>query len=170
MVKLKYYKSLLALIVFSAGATYAAAGMEPHFGSEGSIRNIYVDAFYGAEYEIKLAMDYFTDYSMAEALIYAAKYGREVYVIVEGDRKNPLKGIAISDHLRDAGVEVALNRTEFALFDRFAIIDESIVIIGGYPFVEEAGSSPMNDVIVINDPDIAAMYADHFDYIWNLAK
>ena len=43
-------------------------------------------------------------------------------------------------------------------------------IVGGYPFVEDAGTSPMNDLVVIDDPDVAAAYADHFDYIWNLTK
>jgi phosphatidylserine/phosphatidylglycerophosphate/cardiolipin synthase-like enzyme len=107
---------------------------------------------------------------MAQALIYAAKYGREVYVVVDGDRKNLLRGAAISDHLRDGGVEVILDRSNFQLFDRFVIIDETTVIVGGYPFVEDAGFSPMSDVVIINDPDIATAYAEHFDYIWNLTK
>jgi cardiolipin hydrolase len=152
------------------GALANAADVETQFGSEGSVRNVYVNAINGAEYEIKVAMDYFTDYTLAQALINAAKYGREVYVIVDGDRENLLKGAAIGNYLRDGGIGVAVNRSDFRLFDRFMIIDGKKVIVGSYPFVEDAGDSPMNDVIVISDVAIAAAYAEHFDYIWNLTK
>lgn len=161
---------LLVTVLMTTAAPLMGAEVETHFGSEGSVRDVYVNAIYGAEYEIKVAMDRFTDYALAAALINAAKYGREVYVIVDGDRKNLLKGAAISDHLRDGGVEVMLDRSDFRLFDRFAIIDDTTVIVGGYPFVEDAGTSPMNDLVVIDDPDVAAAYADHFDYLWNLTK
>ena len=144
--------------------------IETQFGSEGSVRNVYVDAINGAEYEIKVAMDYFTDYTLAQALINAAKYGREVYVIIDGDRENLLKGAAIGNYLRDGGVEVTVNRSDFQLFDRFIIIDEKKVIVGSYPFVEDASASPMNDAVVIYDAVIVAEYAEHFNYIWNLTK
>jgi phosphatidylserine/phosphatidylglycerophosphate/cardiolipin synthase-like enzyme len=161
---------LLVTALTTTAVPLMAAEVVTYLGSEGSVRDFYVNAIYDAEYEIKVAMDRFTDYALAEALIHAAKYGREVYVIVDGDRENVLKGAAISDYLSDGGVEVMLNKTEFRLFDRFAIIDETMVIVGGYPFVEDAGDSPMNDLVAIEDPDVAAVYADHFDYLWNLTK
>jgi cardiolipin hydrolase len=157
-------------MIYLFGTLANAVDIETQFGSEGSVRNVYIDAINDAEYEIKVAMDYFTDYKLAQALINAAKYGREVYVIVDGDRENLLKGAAIGNYLRDGGVEVAVNRSDFRLFDRFIIIDGKKVIIGSYPFVEDAGDSPMNDAAVISDTVIAAAYAEHFDYIWNLTK
>ncbi|UCE28022.1 MAG: hypothetical protein JSW52_04515 [Candidatus Coatesbacteria bacterium] len=160
---------LLATIITTA-APLAGAEIETHFGSEGSVRDYYVNAIYGAEYEVKVAMDRFTDYTLVEALIYAAKYGKEVYVIVDGDRKNLLKGASISDYLRDGGVEVMLDRSNFRLYDRFAIIDEKMVIVGGYPFEDDAGASPMTDLVIIEDADVAAAYLEHFDYLWTLTK
>jgi len=168
MTDVKVISLLTALAATTA--SFAGAGVETYFGSEGSVRDFYADAIYGAEYEVKVAMDRFTDYALAEALIYAAKYGREVYVIIDGDRNNLLKGASISDQLRDGGVEVMLDKSDFRLFDRFTIIDGTTVIVGGYPFEDDAGASPMADLVVIEDPDVAAAYLEHFDYLWTLTK
>lgn len=156
--------------LFSGAYPLRACDVETRFGSGGSVRDVYLDAIYGAEYEIRVVMDRFTDYKLADALIYAAKYGREVYVIIGGDRKNLLKGAVMNEYLSANGVSVRLHRSAFGLFDRFALIDGETVIAGSYPFLDEAPSSPLSDAVVVRDPDVARLYKDHFDYIWNLTE
>jgi phosphatidylserine/phosphatidylglycerophosphate/cardiolipin synthase-like enzyme len=164
-------KKLLVIIftlVLFAAAAYAA--IEAWFGQAVSVRDKLRVIIGEAEYDVVVAMDRFTDYSMADALIFAAKRGRRVRVIVDGDKRNLLTGKALGDHLVGGGVEVMYDRSQSNLYDRFLVLDERIVIVGSYPFIEDAPSSPLTDVVVIEDAKLAAQYLEFFDFIWNLTK
>lgn len=156
-----------ALVLFAAAAQ---AAVEAWFGQAVSVRDKLRVIIGEAENDVVVAMDRFTDYSLADALIFAAKRGRRVRVIVDGDKRNLLMGKALGDHLKGGGVEVMYDRSQSNLYDRFLVLDEHIVIVGSYPFIEDAPSSPMTDVVVIDDAKLAAQYLEFFDFIWNLTK
>ncbi len=174
----------LVIIAASVGASWAAevaaptagtaapapAVITPWFGNGASVQHQLRELFGTAEHDVVVAVDRFTDYSLADALIAVAGRGRRVRVVVDGDRKNVLIGKALGDHLKAGGVEVAYDRSPANLYDRFVVIDDHLVVVGSYPFIDDGASSPMTDVVVIDDKDIAARYLRFFDYIWNLAK
>ncbi len=154
--------------VLAAAAAYAE--IEAWFGEEVSIRDKLRGVIRSAEYDVVLAMDRFTDYNLADELIFAVKRGRRVRVVIDGDKRNLLMGKALGDHLKSGGVEVMYDRSQNNLYDRFLVLDEHIVVVGSYPFIEDAPSSPMTDLVVIDDADLASQYLEFFDFIWNLTK
>lgn len=158
------------IISASLASAAAAAEVEAWFGQAVAVRNKYREIIRSADYDVAVAMDRFTDYTMADALIDAARRGRRVRVIVDGDKRNLLKGKALGDHLKAGGVEVMYDRSESNLYDRFVIIDDHTVVVGSYPFIEDAPSSPMTDAVVIEDDDVAKEYLEFFDFAWNLTK
>jgi phosphatidylserine/phosphatidylglycerophosphate/cardiolipin synthase-like enzyme len=157
-----------ALAVLASGAAYA--DIEPWFGQDVSVRDKMRAVIRGAEYDVVVAMDRFTDYALADELIFAVKRGRRVRVIIDGDKRNLLMGKALGDHLKGGGVEVMYDRSESNLYDRFLVLDEHIVVVGSYPFIEDAPSSPMTDAVVVDDAALAKQYLEFFDFIWNLTK
>jgi phosphatidylserine/phosphatidylglycerophosphate/cardiolipin synthase-like enzyme len=164
-------KKLPAVIFsFALSAAPADAATEAWFGQDVSVRDKLRVIIGEAEHDVAVAMDRFTDYSMADALIFAAKRGRRVRVVVDGDRRNLLVGQALGDYLKGGGVEVMYDRSHFNLYDRFLVLDERIVVVGSYPFIEDAPPSPMTDVVVIDDADLARQYLEFFNFIWNLTK
>ena len=158
------------IISASLASAAAAAEVEAWFGQAVAVRNKYREIIRSADYDVAVAMDRFTDYTMADALIDAARRGRRVRVIVDGDKRNLLKGKALGDHLKAGGVEVMYDRSESNLYDRFVIIDDHTVVVGSYPFTEDAPSSPMTDAVVIEDEVVAKEYLEFFDFAWNLTK
>ncbi len=156
------------LAVLAAGAAYAE--IEAWFGQAVSVRDKLRGVIRAAEYDVVVAMDRFTDYTLADELIFAAKRGRRVRVVIDGDKRNLLMGKALGDHLAGGGVEVMYDRSESNLYDRFLVLDERVVVVGSYPFIEDAPSSPMTDAVVIDDADLAKQYMEFFDFIWNLTK
>lgn len=160
----------VALLVALSAATAGHATIEAWFGQDVSVRDKLRVIIGEAENDVVVAMDRFTDYNLADALIYAAKRGRRVRVIIDGDKKNLLMGKALGDHLKGGGVEVMYDHSRSNLYDRFLVLDEHIVIVGSYPFIEDAPSSPMTDLVVIDDADLAKQYLEFFDFIWNLTK
>jgi phosphatidylserine/phosphatidylglycerophosphate/cardiolipin synthase-like enzyme len=163
-------KAAFLIISASLAAAPAVAGIEAWFGQAVAVRDKYREIIRSAEYDVAVAMDRFTDYTMADALIDAARRGRRVRVIVDGDKRNLLKGKALGDHLKGGGVEVMYDRSQSNLYDRFVVIDDHTVVVGSYPFIEDAPSSPMTDAVVIEDKDIAKQYLEFFDFAWNLTK
>jgi len=162
---------LLGSIIIIAGLAAAAQGtVEVWFGQAVAVRDQYRDIIRSAEYDVTVAMDRFTDYSMADALIDAAQRGRRVRVIVDGDKRNLLKGKALGDHLKSGGVEVMYDRSQSNLYDRFVVIDDHTVVVGSYPFIDDAPSSPLTDAVVIRDEEVAKEYLEFFDFAWNLTK
>ena len=144
--------------------------VEVWFGHDVPVRNRLREAFGEADHDVTVAVDRFTDYSLAQALITCAKRGRRVRVVVDGDRRNVLTGKAIGDYLKAGGAEVAYDRSTSNLYDRFVVIDDHTVIVGSYPFIDDSASSPMTDVVVIHDAAVAAEYLRFFDFIWNLSE
>ncbi len=157
-----------ALAVLATAPAYGE--IEAWFGEDVSVRDKLRGVIREAEYDVVLAMDRFTDYSLADELIFAVKRGRRVRVIIDGDKRNLLMGKALGDHLKSGGVEVMYDRSQNNLYDRFMVLDERVVVVGSYPFIEDAPSSPMTDLVMIDDADLAKQYLEFFDFIWNLTK
>ncbi len=165
-------KAKIAVGILSAvlAAAAAYAEIEAWFGQDVSIRDKLRGVIRNAEYDVVLAMDRFTDYSLADELIFAVKRGRRVRVVIDGDKRNLLMGKSLGDHLKSGGVEVMYDRSQSNLYDRFLVLDERVVVVGSYPFIEDAPSSPLTDLVVIDDADLAAQYLEFFDFMWNLTK
>ena len=164
-------KKIVIWAVLLAGLAAAAQGtVEAWFGQAVAVRDKYRELIRSADYDVVVAMDRFTDYTMADALIDAAKRGRRVRVVIDGDKRNLLKGKALGDDLKAGGVEVMYDRSQANLYDRFVVIDDHTVVVGSYPFIEDAPSSPMTDAVVIEDAELASQYLEFFDFVWNLTK
>jgi phosphatidylserine/phosphatidylglycerophosphate/cardiolipin synthase-like enzyme len=163
-------KTAVAIISTAMAAAAAYAEIEAWFGQAVAVRDKYREIIRSADYDVVVAMDRFTDYTLADALIDAAKRGRRVRVIVDGDKRNLLKGKALGDHLKAGGVEVMYDRSRANLYDRFVVIDDHTVVVGSYPFIEDAPSSTMTDAVVIEDAAVAKRYLEFFDFMWNLTK
>jgi phosphatidylserine/phosphatidylglycerophosphate/cardiolipin synthase-like enzyme len=163
-------KVVVGITLTALAAAAAQAKIEAWFGQDVSVRDKLRGVIREAEYDVVLAMDRFTDYSLADELIFAVKRGRRVRVIIDGDKRNLLMGKALGDHLKSGGVEVMYDRSQNNLYDRFMVLDERVVVVGSYPFIEDAPSSPMTDLVVIDDADLAKQYLKFFDFIWNLTK
>lgn len=166
---------LYGIIILFVNIALAAAGepsslVRPLFGSATAVRNEVRLLIGSAEEEVRVAMDRFTDYALADALVTAARRGRRVRVVVGADQRDAVVGKALGDHLRAGGVEVVYLRRENNLYDRFVIIDERLVVVGSYPFVEDAATSPFADVVVIEGAEVVAEYGSYFDFLWNAAK
>lgn len=163
-------KIAVATLLAALAATAAYAEIEAWFGEDVAVRDKFRELIRSADNDVVVAMDRFTDYTMANALIDAAKRGRRVRVIIDGDKRNLLKGKALGDDLKAGGVEVQYDRSQSNLYDRFVVIDDHTVVVGSYPFIEDAPSSPMTDAVVIEDAELASQYLEFFDFVWNLTK
>jgi len=55
------------------------------------------------------------------------------------------------------------------LHDKIIIIDDSIVVTGSLNFSSSADDENEENVVIVDNPEIAALYLQEFDKIWNQA-
>ena len=109
----------------------------------------------------------FTDYPLAQAMIDRSKAGVEVKGVFEtfgssGDRSE-LKTFWC------AGLPVRQDGNGSFLHDKIIIIDNSIVVTGSLNYSTNADESNEENVVIVDNAEIAALYLQEFDKLWNQA-
>lgn len=163
--------TLVAAAVLASTAGGARADVRVLTGNAAVVRDEVRLVIGAAENDVVCAMDRFDDYSMADALITAAKRGRRVRVVLDGEPgpANKVIGVSMAAYLEGGGCEVAVNRGVHRLFSRFVVVDAKAVVVS-YPFLADAAASPLADAVVLEDEAAAQTYAAFFEYIWSQAK
>jgi phosphatidylserine/phosphatidylglycerophosphate/cardiolipin synthase-like enzyme len=110
----------------------------------------------------------FTDYPLANAMIQRAQSGVNVAGVFE-----KVGSDTDSAELRTlycGKVPVRRDGNSGFMHNKVIIVDERYVITGSLNFSTNAEVSNDENVIIIDNPDIAKLYMQDFDRIWSLAE
>lgn len=110
----------------------------------------------------------FTDYPLAQAMIDRSKAGVAVEGVYETFGSNSL-----GSELRTfycAGIPVRQDGNASFLHDKIIIVDDSIVVTGSLNYSTNADESNEENVVILDNPEIAALYLQDFDKLWNQAR
>ena len=160
----------VVILVLATAANAFGGDVSAVFGSEEKLRNVYHEAMLDAEDTVEVAMDVITDDWLIAWLCEVVHRGREVRIIMDGDFATMPRGESVMGQLRAAGCKVVGEDSPQTLVSRFVLIDRVTVIVGSYPFSEEAADTSLNDAVIITDEEVVKGYAEHFDYCWNISK
>ena len=119
-----------------------------------------------AQSSIRFLAFSFTDYPLAQAMIARAQAGVDVQGVFETfgstSTSSELKTFwCVSVPVRQDG-----NESSF-LHDKIIIVDDSIVVTGSLNFSSNADESNEENVIIIDNPEIAALYIQEYQKLWN---
>lgn len=105
----------------------------------------------------------FTSNDIAQALLDVHNKGVNVKVIIEGDMMN----VTGSQYtmLKDAGIDVRLEKTSYLMHHKVIIIDGQIVITGSYNFSDAAEDKNYENLLIIKDSKIAQQYEQEFNRV-----
>jgi phosphatidylserine/phosphatidylglycerophosphate/cardiolipin synthase-like enzyme len=109
----------------------------------------------------------FTDYPLAQAMIDRAKAGVDVKGVFETFGSSGTRS-----ELRTfwcAGVPARQDGNGSFLHDKIIIIDNSIVVTGSLNYSSNADESNEENVVILDNAEIAALYLQEFDKLWNQA-
>ena len=109
----------------------------------------------------------FTDFPLAEAMIERSQNGVDVEGVFEkvGSDTNASE----LRTLHCANVPVRRDGNPSFLHDKVIVVDERIVITGSLNFSSSAENSNDENVIIIDNENIARLYMQEFERVWNLA-
>ncbi len=120
-----------------------------------------------AQVSIRFLAFSFTDYPMAQAMIARAQAGVNVQGVFETFGSNsPRSELKV---LWCAGLPVRQDGNSSFLHDKVIIIDDSIVVTGSLNFSSSADEENEENVVIIDNADIASLYLQEFQKNWDRA-
>jgi len=105
---------------------------------------------------INIAMYVFTDKEIALPLIDAQKRGVKVRVYL--DKSQIESSYSVSRFLVQKGIKVRISTNNYIMHNKFAIIDNRLLLTGSYNWTFSANNRNDENLMVIDDPEIIARY------------
>ncbi len=120
-----------------------------------------------AQVSIRFLAFSFTDYPMAQTMIDRALAGVDVQGVFETFGSNSPRSELKT--LWCAGLSVRQDGNTGFLHNKVIIVDDSIVITGSLNFSSSADEENEENVIILDNPEIAALYLQEYQKIWDTA-
>jgi len=117
-----------------------------------------------AEAFINIAMYIFTDREIAPPLIKARERGVKVRVYLDKDQVD--YKYSQSRFLVQKGVKTRISTNNYIMHNKFAIIDNRILLTGSYNWTFSANHRNDENLMVIDDPEIIEIFQNQFENLW----
>jgi phosphatidylserine/phosphatidylglycerophosphate/cardiolipin synthase-like enzyme len=148
-------------------ATVNGTPIQVYFSPEDKVMDRIIPIVSGAQSNIRFMAFSFTDFPLAKAMIDRASAGVDtagIYEKVGSDAEgSEMKTFYC------AKVPVRQDGNPKFLHDKIIIVDRHIVISGSFNFSSNATESNDENVMIIDNADIANLYLQEFDKLWSIA-
>ncbi|HSG26102.1 MAG TPA: phospholipase D-like domain-containing protein [Anaerolineales bacterium] len=134
------------------------------FAAEDDVATLLAELLGRAQSEIRFMAFSFTDDDMGGSILQQAKNGVSVAGIFE--QRGAMTEYSEFPFLYCNGLSVRLDGNPRTMHHKVLIIDRQIVVTGSYNFSVNADTSNDENVIMIDNSQIAAEYLKEFDRLW----
>lgn len=141
---------------------------EVYFCPEDWCANKLIYALQDAETEIKFMTFSFTHDGVGETLIERSQLGVNIQGIFEKSQNN--KYTEYEKLLGLDGIDVRWDGNPANMHNKVFIIDASVVVTGSFNPSNNGDKRNDENLVIIHNPEIAAVYLDEFDRIWGESK
>lgn len=153
----------------SASLLLASGGIAPtnnpeiiqvFFSPNGDCTAAIVGELNNAKTEVLVQAYSFTSTKIAKVLTDAHKRGVKVQVIL--DKSNMTGKYSAADSITHAGIPTLIDSEHAIAHNKVIIIDGQVVITGSFNFTKAAEEHNAENVLIINNKELAAKYAEHW--------
>ena len=137
-------------------ATQAGEPIKVYFSPRGGCTEAIVESLNTAKSSVLVQAYSFTSAPIANALVEATQRGVKVQVILDQGQRT--EKYSSADFLKHSGVTPYIDAKHAIAHDKVMIIDHRTVITGSFNFTKAAEESNAENLLVIDDPDLAAKY------------
>jgi len=145
--------------------TITLAAIDVYFSLVGDPERAIIEQLNKAGESIDIAMYYFTDRNLANAVIDAYNRGVKVRIYLDKDQKEAQ--YSKSRYLTKQGITIRYSNNPYIMHHKFAVIDSEVVITGSYNWTASAGEMNNENLLVIRDPPLASRYKQEFYRLWS---
>lgn len=150
------------LFVFSSNAL---TKVEVYFSLYDDPESIIIENIDNAKESINIAMYTFTDREIAQAILRAKDRGVDIKIYL--DHSQVTAEYSKSRYFVKNGIEVRISSNSYIMHNKFAVIDNKIVITGSYNWTASAGERNDENLLVIDDKNVIKKYQTQFNNLWN---
>ena len=168
MVKKTVIKRIVIILVISLVFIFslnAFAKTEVYFSLYDDPEAVIINNIAAAEEFISIAMYTFTDEEIAQAILEARDRGIDIKIFL--DRSQVKAKYSRSRYFIQNGIEIRISSNSYIMHNKFAVIDNEIVITGSYNWTASAGERNDENLLVIDDSYVIERYQDQFNNLWN---
>jgi len=151
---------LLSVFVYTTTPAYPASPWEVCFTPGQNCTKVIVKTLSQAKTSIYVQAYSFTSAPIAKALLDAHKRGVHVEVIL--DKSNVTAKYSAAVFLLNQNILTFIDSQHAISHNKVMIIDEETVITGSFNFTKAAQQKNAENVLVINDKELAAKYLENW--------
>jgi len=155
---------LLTIIFISQFSLFPLAKTEVYFSLSDNPQKEIIKNINQAEAFINIAMYIFTDREISLPLIKAQERGVKVRLYL--DKEQVEYQYSQSRFLVQKGIKTRVSSNKYIMHNKFAIIDNRILLTGSYNWTFSANNRNDENLMVINDPEVIARYQNQFEKLW----
>lgn len=123
-----------------------------------------------AKKNLKIAVSWFTNYSLFKQVKEIAATGIKVQLITNNDLTNNGGYCLNLNELIDEGVEISLIEYPHLLHHKFCIVDDDIVVNGSYNWTRFSSKNYENITVIRNDADATEAFTKEFEILLENAE
>jgi competence ComEA-like helix-hairpin-helix protein len=158
--------SLLIIILLFIFSFHSLAKIEVYFSLYDDPESIIIEKIDHAKDFINIAMYTFTDREIAQSILKAKDRGVDVKIYL--DRSQVNAKYSKSRYFINNGIKnIRISSNNYIMHNKFAVIDNEIVITGSYNWTASAGERNNENLLVIDDENIIKEYQNQFNILWN---
>ncbi|CDH48886.1 phosphatidylserine phosphatidylglycerophosphatecardiolipin synthase-like protein [Lichtheimia corymbifera JMRC:FSU:9682] len=140
--------------------------MPMFFPSEDSYHS-FISAIKSAEESLHICIFSLTDNTTARAIANAQRRGVDVRIISDNDQLEA-KGSDVERLHDDEGIPVKYDTSEQFMHNKFAVIDNRMVITGSFNWSIAARYRNNENIVITNIPSVVEAYQNQFERIWEM--
>jgi phosphatidylserine/phosphatidylglycerophosphate/cardiolipin synthase-like enzyme len=145
-----------------------AARVEVYFSPEDGVAKHVLQRLNAAKHSIHFMTFSYTEDTISDAMIAKRKAGLEVRGVFE--KQNAGGSGADFNRLKQGGVDVLEDGNCYILHHKVIVIDERTVITGSYNFTGSAERDNDENLVIVDDPNLARAYLDEFERVYAQAQ
>jgi len=138
------------------------------FSPGGNCASVIIRYINQAQVSIHVLIYSFTLNDVRDALIQAKNRGVDVKVVMD-NQQSGLQGSEYGN-LKNASVDIRLDKRSASMHDKVALIDGHIIITGSFNWSQAANEDNRENLLVIDNPTWATAYEQQFQTIWNASS
>jgi phosphatidylserine/phosphatidylglycerophosphate/cardiolipin synthase-like enzyme len=153
-------------IVFNDPITGQRVRLENYFAPEDGVSARILSLMESVRESIRFLAFSFTDDELGEAVRQQAKMGRVVQGVFEG--RNAGTDYSEYQKMQRSGppLEVTTDGNPYIMHHKVFVLDGETVILGSYNFTENADQSNDENLLIIHDTGVAAVFLQEFERVY----
>ena len=156
--------AFLAIVLCITISISILAKTEVYFSLSDNPQKVIIKNINQAESFINIATYIFTDREIAIPLIKASERGVKVRLYLDKDQVD--YQYSQSRFLVQKGIKTRISTNNYIMHNKFAIIDNRILLTGSYNWTFSANHRNDENLMVIDDPEIIEIFQNQFINLW----